>query len=581
MRLPVRRAFRSAGRQSFVEVFMDSGIAIIVIACVLTVTFAYSIITDNRKKAVEFKKAAEKNWGKQPSLRQSAEEFASISHYFRDRKTQGFTVDDITWNDCGMDDIFRMINAALSSPGEDVLYSWLRKPVFDDSSLAVRNALMEYFSANPDRRLSMQQILYDVGRMKKMSFYDYICQIKTAHRIGRIKYIAAGLLSAAGILLLFIFPLAGVLLLLPALFINFFIHISLRDKTQTYIRGFSCIIKLITAGRKIASCTDSELLPLAKRADAACKALTGFETGAFFVTSGGNVGTGLGDTILEYLKMFFHLDLIKFDSMVETFAGHEEECMDLLDVVGTIDAAMAAASFRQLLPRWCHGTINDVPVISGKEMYHPLLRDPVPNSFTCEGGNLITGSNASGKSTFLKNIAVNQILMQSLDTVPAEAWSAPYMKIVTSMALTDNLLGGESYFIVEIRSLKRIVDMAADSDVPVLGIVDEVLRGTNTVERIAASSKILEMLAKGNAVIFAATHDIELSYILESLYRNLHFEEEIDGGDVRFSYRLMEGRAMTSNAIRLLSVMGYNTNVVDSARKMAEDFTKSGEWDRI
>ena len=171
--------------------------------------------------------------------------------------------------------------------------------------------------------------------------------------------------------------------------------------------------------------------------------------------------------------------------------------------------------------------------------------------------------------------------MQSLDTVPAEAWSAPYMKIVTSMALTDNLLGGESYFIVEIRSLKRIVDMAADSDAPVLGIVDEVLRGTNTVERIAASSKILEMLAKGNAVIFAATHDIELSYILESLYRNLHFEEEIDGGDVRFSYRLMEGRAMTSNAIRLLSVMGYNTNVVDSARKMAEDFTKSGEWDRI
>jgi DNA mismatch repair ATPase MutS len=322
-------------------------------------------------------------------------------------------------------------------------------------------------------------------------------------------------------------------------------------------------------------------LPLAKRADAACKALTGFETGAFFVTSGGNVGTGLGDTILEYLKMFFHLDLIKFDSMVETFAGHEEECMDLLDVVGTIDAAMAAASFRQLLPRWCHGTINDVPVISGKEMYHPLLRDPVPNSFTCEGGNLITGSNASGKSTFLKNIAVNQILMQSLDTVPAEAWSAPYMKIVTSMALTDNLLGGESYFIVEIRSLKRIVDMAADSDVPVLGIVDEVLRGTNTVKRIAASSKILEMLAKGNAVIFAATHDIELSYILESLYRNLHFEEEIDGGDVRFCYRLMEGRAMTSNAIRLLSVMGYNTNVVDSARKMAEDFTKSGEWDRI
>ena len=560
---------------------MDSGIAIIVIACVLAVTFAYSIITENRKKAVEFKKTAEKNWGKKPALKHSAEEFESISHFFRDRKTNGFTIDDITWNDCGMDDIFRMMNAALSSPGEDVLYSWLREPVFDERSIACRNALMKYFSTNSDRRLFMQRILYDVGRMNKMSFYDYISQIKKAERIGKMKYIAAGLMSAAGIILLFVFPLAGVLLLMPALFINFFIHISQRDKTQTYIRGFSCVIKLIEAGKKIAACTDSDLLPLAQRAGAACKALSGFETGAFFVTSGGRVGTGLGDTILEYLKMFFHLDLIKFDSMVRTFAGHEAECMDLLDVVGTIDAAIAAASFRESLPYWCHGSVTDNVIISGIDMYHPLLKEPVPNSFTCSGGSLITGSNASGKSTFLKNIAVNQILMQSIDTVPAKEWSAPYMKVVTSMALTDNLLGGESYFVVEIRSLKRIVDMAEDSDVPVLGIVDEVLRGTNTIERIAASSKILETLAGGRAVIFAATHDIELSYILESIYRNLHFEEEIQGGDVRFSYKLMEGRAMTRNAIRLLGIAGYKKDVVDAAQKMAEDFAQKGEWDRI
>ena len=179
------------------------------------------------------------------------------------------------------------------------------------------------------------------------------------------------------------------------------------------------------------------------------------------------------------------------------------------------------------------------------------------------------------------NVAISQILMQSIDTVPAKEWSAPYMKVATSMALTDNLLGGESYFIVEIRSLKRIVDMAAGSEVPVLGIVDEVLRGTNTIERIAASSKILEALACGKTIIFAATHDIELSFILESIYRNLHFEEEIDGGDVRFSYKLKEGRAMTRNAIRLLGIAGYSKDVVDAAQKMAEDFVLSGEWDRI
>ncbi len=124
---------------------MDSGIAIIVIACVLAVTFAYSIITENRKKAVEFEKTANKNWGKRPALKQSAEEFESISHYFKDRTADNFTIDDITWNDCGMDDIFRMMNATLSSPGEDVLYSWLREPAFDDRTIARRNSLMEYF----------------------------------------------------------------------------------------------------------------------------------------------------------------------------------------------------------------------------------------------------------------------------------------------------------------------------------------------------------------------------------------------------------------------------------------------------
>ena len=187
---------------------MDSGIAIIVISCVLAVTFAYSIITENRKKSVEFKKSAEKNWGKRSALRQSAEEFESISHYFKNRNTNAFTVDDITWNDCGMDDIFRMMNTALSSPGEDILYTWLRESAFDDRTIAGRNALIEYFSANAERRLFMQRILYDVGRMNKMSFYDYIIQIKKAARIGKMKYIAAGLMSAAGIILLFVFPLA-------------------------------------------------------------------------------------------------------------------------------------------------------------------------------------------------------------------------------------------------------------------------------------------------------------------------------------------------------------------------------------
>ena len=80
---------------------------------------------------------------------------------------------------------------------------------------------------------------------------------------------------------------------------------------------------------------------------------------------------------------------------------------------------------------------------------------------------------------------------------------------------------------VEIKSLKRIVDRAKEEGEPVLCFIDEVLRGTNTVERIAASTEILSLLAQKNALCFAATHDIELSYILDEIYTNYHFEEEV------------------------------------------------------
>nr|MCR5293880.1 hypothetical protein [Lachnospiraceae bacterium] len=94
----------------------------------------------------------------------------------------------------------------------------------------------------------------------------------------------------------------------------------------------------------------------------------------------------------------------------------------------------------------------------------------------------------------------------------------------------------------------------------------------------AASSQILYELGRRPAVILAATHDIELSYILEEGWRNLHFSEEIEGEDVVFSYKLKEGRASTRNAIRLLGIAGYDKEVVQRAAAEAALFEKTGEW---
>jgi DNA mismatch repair ATPase MutS len=148
------------------------------------------------------------------------------------------------------------------------------------------------------------------------------------------------------------------------------------------------------------------------------------------------------------------------------------------------------------------------------------------------------------------------------------------------MALRDNLLSKESYYIVEIKSLKRILDRV-NNEVPTLCFIDEVLRGTNTLERIAASSRILSSLSKKNTLVFAATHDIELTQILENEYSNYHFQERIEDNEILFDYKLYKGKAISKNAIKLLNMMGYPKEIIVSAENAAEEFLTKGEWSKI
>jgi DNA mismatch repair ATPase MutS len=146
------------------------------------------------------------------------------------------------------------------------------------------------------------------------------------------------------------------------------------------------------------------------------------------------------------------------------------------------------------------------------------------------------------------------------------------------MALRDDLAGGDSYYIVEIKSLKRILDAANTSGNRIFCLIDEVLRGTNTIERIAASTQILKSLDHKNIQCFAATHDIELTELLKDSYDNYHFEGEVTDSDVHFSYKIKEGPATNRNAIKLLSIIGYDPKIVEDAQNMADEFTRTGTW---
>ena len=105
------------------------------------------------------------------------------------------------------------------------------------------------------------------------------------------------------------------------------------------------------------------------------------------------------------------------------------------------------------------------------------------------------------------------------------------------------------------------------------------MRGTNTTERIAASSRILGALSKPTVCCFAATHDLELTWILGKIYENYHFEETVEGEDIQFHYQLKKGPSTTRNALRLLELTGYDTSVVRAARQAAEKFQRTGLWE--
>ena len=175
-------------------------------------------------------------------------------------------------------------------------------------------------------------------------------------------------------------------------------------------------------------------------------------------------------------------------------------------------------------------------------------------------------------------VAVQAILAQTVYTCLAKEYEADTFVIASSMSLRDNLECGESYYIVEIKSIKRILDLTSQETYPVLCFVDEVLRGTNTVERIAASTEILNSLAKNNVLCFAATHDIELTELLKNSFDNYHFEEKIQDGDILFNYELQKGKATTRNAIQLLRIMGYETQIIESATDRAMRFLETGMW---
>ena len=501
----------------------------------------------------------------------------SIATYFKN-KDQKKGIDDITWSDLSMDDIYKKINNTQSSAGREVLYDILRNPLCSLKELKKRDSIIEYFMNNFEKRLKLQLILSNLGNN-----YDAnttLCLfLDEDNSKNRLKFYRT--LRAIPFISLLLIVINKSFLFITMLSIALNIFISFNNKNRKIdVSGFTYIIKTINVAFKIKdmkiNVLDNNLKNIAEDLEKVKKIKK--------KSISKNPNSVLSDLnfFSEYANMITLSELITYEKVKETIIKNKEYLKSIYEYVGGVDALISISSFRTSLdyyskPQFSTSTKKEDNIINFEELYHPLINNPVSNSLDINKGVLITGSNASGKSTFIKSVAINQILCQSIYTSCSKKYEGTFFNIYTSMALKDDVLNEESYYMVEIKSLKRIIDKC-NENMPCLCFVDEILRGTNTVERIASSSEVLSHLNKSNAICIAATHDIELTYLLEKEYDNYHFEEEITDDDIVFDYKLNKGRAKSRNAIKLLSLIGYEQNIVEKAHEKAENFVKSGKW---
>ena len=241
----------------------------------------------------------------------------------------------------------------------------------------------------------------------------------------------------------------------------------------------------------------------------------------------------------------------------------------MLEAVGSLDAAISVASFMDGLPAVATPALVDQRRIEALGLYHPLLADPVANPVHSEGRSvLITGSNMAGKTTFLRTVGINVILAQTLNLCLAEQATLPRAVVRSSIRREDRLAKGESYYSVELERIRGMLQDAEGSSLH-LFLLDEIFRGTNTLERISAATAVLNFLGRSHLAL-VTTHDLELQDLLAGNFDMCHFSEQIVEGRYGFDYHFRPGPTTGRNAIRLLEIRGYPDSIIREAREMAD-----------
>ena len=258
--------------------------------------------------------------------------------------------------------------------------------------------------------------------------------------------------------------------------------------------------------------------------------------------------------------------------IIDKLEHKRSELNEIFDFVGNVDTLQSIASLREELPTYCKPKIDGkYKTLYAKEIYHPLIQNCVANNVNMnQKSMLLTGSNMSGKTTFIRTIGVNALTAFTINTSFAKSFSLPRMNIWTAIRINDDLLNDKSYYFEEVLTIKKMIDKIQNGHAN-LFLLDEIFKGTNTIERISAGKAVLSSLNQNTNLVFVSTHDIELADLLKTEYDLCHFNEQVDNDTINFDYKLKTGKLKFRNAIRILEINDYPGHITNEAFEISEN----------
>ena len=510
-------------------------------------------------------------WGEIPPVRASADDrVAEAWRELRRDEVGDGSLDERTWADLDLDAVLASIDRTHTGLGRQALYRRIRSgaPWIDSP---VQEPLARRFSAEPRLREAVGVRLAGGGRSLGYGFWIILRPELIGIRWWYWSFPLLAIVTLASLIAIPFQPRA--LIAVAALLV---LNLVVKTATAWQIPGILTPMRhmgplLRTAGRL----ADLEGVAPAGIPDD-LRRLRPLRWIAECVSKDAVVSGEVIAAIWEYLNLAFILDANALLLASRFLRRHGPVLARVALWVGDTDAAWSVASLRAeqrpwSIPAWSRGDRTEVVGV-----WHPLVRRPVPNDIDLRAGagTIITGANMSGKSTYLRTVGVAAVLARAINTCPAAAWSGRAFRVRSLIGRSDDLAAGKSYYQVE---ADGVVGLLADAleERPTLFLLDELLRGTNTVERLAAGEAVLRALLTDHAgrsphVVIVATHDGELVSMLEGLYLPYHFRESVGPEGLTFDYQRRAGPASTRTAIALLEATGAPPALVQQARARAE-----------